>query len=248
MIELRGLTKRYGSLTAVDRLDLVVPEGEVFGFLGPNGAGKTTTIRIMAGLIPPSAGSARIGGHDIAREPMEAKALVGFIPDRPFLFDRLTGREFLRFSGRLFGMGGAELTKGTEEWLSFFDLSGWGDRLVESYSHGMQKRLVMASALLHHPRVLIVDEPMVGLDPQGAKKTRELFLALAREQKVTIFLTTHELMTAEAVCHRIGIIHHGSLIALGTIAELAERASAEGSRLEEVFLKLTVEGDGHTAA
>jgi ABC-2 type transport system ATP-binding protein len=247
VIELFGLTKRYGALTALNDLTLAVPEGEVFGFLGPNGAGKTTTIRIMAGLIPPTSGRALIGGRDIATDPMGAKALVGFIPDRPFLFDRLTGREFLRFSGRLFGMAEKALAEGAERWLAFFDLADWGNHLVEGYSHGMQKRLVMAAALLHGPRVLIVDEPMVGLDPQGARKVRELFIRLAREEKVTVFLTTHELATAEAVCSRIGILHKGRLIALGTLAELAGRARAEGSHLEEVFLKITMEGDDSPA-
>jgi ABC-2 type transport system ATP-binding protein len=187
-----------------------------------------------------------VAGHDVAADPLAAKSQVGFIPDRPYLFDRLTGREMLRFAGRLFGMGGDDLTAQAERWLGFFDLADWGDHLVEGYSHGMQKRLVMAAALLHRPRVLIVDEPMVGLDPQGARKVRSLFRDLAGEG-VTIFLTTHELATAEAVCDRIGILHRGELVAEGTLAELAAAARSEGSHLEEVFLKITMEGSGGPA-
>ncbi len=240
MIQINALTKEYGTLKAVDNLDLNVLKGEVFGFLGPNGAGKTTTIRVMAGLIPPTMGSISIGGYDVVAHPREAKKVTGFIPDTPYLFEKLTGHEFLRFAGRLYGMNGTRVESESERLLAFFDLTEWADQLVESYSHGMKKRLAMASALLHDPRVIIVDEPMVGLDPLGAKKVRGLFRDLANEGK-TIFLTTHELPTAEAVCDRIGIIHHGKLIGLGNMDELSTQARIPGSHLEEVFLRLTLE-------
>ncbi len=240
LIRIQGLTKRYGTLAAVNSLDLTVRKGEVFGFLGPNGAGKTTTIRVMVGLIPPTMGSVSIGGYNVVTHQREAKAVTGFIPDTPFLFEKLTGNEFLRFAGRLYGMHGNRVGDESERLLTFFDLTDWADQLVESYSHGMKKRLAMASALLHSPRVIIVDEPMVGLDPLGAKKVRGLFRDLAEEGK-TVFLTTHELSTAEAVCDRIGIIHHGKLIGSGNMDELSAQARIPGSHLEEVFLRLTLE-------
>jgi len=167
MIQIAALTKKFGDLEAVRSLDLVVPRGEVFGFLGPNGAGKTTTIRVMVGLTPPTSGSVTIGGHDIVKNPRQAKSVTGFIPDTPYLFEKLTGYEFLRFSGRLYGMESSVVNSESMRLMSFFDLSDWGDQLVESYSHGMKKRLAMAAALLHDPKVIIVDEPMVGLDPAG---------------------------------------------------------------------------------
>lgn len=175
--------------------------------------------------------------------PLEAKAITGFIPDTPFLFERLTGREFLRFSGRLYGFDGAPLNREVDRQLEFFELAGWADHLVESYSHGMKKRLAMGAALLHEPKILIVDEPMVGLDPKGARKVKGLFRSLAA-RGMTVFLTTHELSTAEAVCDRIGIVHHGVMIAMGNVRELAEKAQAPGSSLEEVFLRLTLENEG----
>jgi ABC-2 type transport system ATP-binding protein len=243
LISIRGLSKRYGDFEAVAGLDLEVPPGEVFGFLGPNGAGKTTTIRILAGILPPTRGHVIVGGFDVVRQPLEAKAVTGFIPDMPFLFEQLTGREFLRFAGRLYGMAGKTVRDAADRQLDFFELNAWADHLIESYSHGMKKRLAMAAALLHHPRVLIVDEPMVGLDPRGARKVRKLFRDLAAEG-IAVFLTTHELSTAEAVCDRIGIIHHGKIIALGSVQELAEDVRAPGSHLEDVFLRLTLESEG----
>ena len=242
MISIKNLSKNYGDFEAVHDLSLEVNAGEVFGFLGPNGAGKTTTIRILAGLLPPTSGEVKVGGFDIVTESLKAKAVTGFIPDTPFLFERLTGNEFLRFTGRLYGVSSREVSRRSEEQLGFFDLEEWGGQLIESYSHGMKKRLAMASALLHRPRVLIVDEPMVGLDPLGARKVRGLFRTLAREG-MTVFLTTHELSTAEAVCDKLAIIHHGKLVALGNVDELAALVKAPGSHLEEIFLRLTIEGD-----
>ena len=247
MISIKGLTKRYGDFEAVVDLNLEVPSGEVFGFLGPNGAGKTTTIKVLAGLLPPTNGSVVVGGFDVLSHPLEAKAVTGFIPDTPFLFERLTGREFLRFVGRLYGMSGRGIHEGVKDQLGFFDLDDWADHLIESYSHGMKKRLAMGAALLHRPKVLIVDEPMVGLDPKGARKVRGLFTDLAKEG-MTVFLTTHELTTAEAVCDRIGIIHHGRIVGIGSVRDLAEMAQSPGSQLEEVFLRLTIESEGEEAS
>jgi len=243
MISIKNLSKKYGDFQAVRDLNLDVDAGEVFGFLGPNGAGKTTTIRVLAGLLPPTSGEVKVGGFDVLTQSLEAKAVTGFIPDTPFLFERLTGSEFLRFTGRLYGVSNTAAFSRTEEQLHFFDLEEWGDQLIESYSHGMKKRLAMAAALLHKPRVLIVDEPMVGLDPLGARKVRELFRVLAGEG-MTVFLTTHELSTAEAVCDRLAVIHHGELAALGNVEELAALVKAPGSHLEEIFLRLTIEGGG----
>jgi ABC-2 type transport system ATP-binding protein len=243
LISITNLSKQYGDFEAVHDLSLEVPAGEVFGFLGPNGAGKTTTIKVLSGLLPPTSGTVTVAGFDIVRQSIEAKAVTGFIPDTPFIFDRLTGSEFLRFVGRLYGMTNDAARDGAIEQLEFFELTDWGNHLVESYSHGMRKRLAMAAALLHKPKVLIVDEPMVGLDPKGARKVRQMFRDLAGEG-ITIFLTTHELTTAEAVCDRIGIIHHGKLNALGSVEELADQVRAPGSHLEEVFLKLTIESEG----
>lgn len=243
LISIQGLRKSYADFEAVSGIDLKIHPGEVFGFLGPNGAGKTTTIKVLAGLLPPTKGRVLVGGFDVVNQPKQAKAATGFIPDTPFLFERLTGREFLRFVGRLYGMAGEEVGKSVDWQLSFFDLTDWADHLIESYSHGMKKRLAMAAALLHKPQVLIVDEPMVGLDPIGARKVKKLFRDLAAEG-LTVFLTTHELSTAEAVCDRIGIIHHGRIVALGSVQELADKVRAPGSGLEEVFLRLTLESEG----
>ena len=241
MISIKGLTKFYGGFEAVHNLNLEVRSGEVFGFLGPNGAGKTTTIRILAGLMPPTRGTAVVAGFDVVKEPLKAKSITGFIPDNPYLFERLTGREFLRFTGRLYGIPAAEIRAEIDRQLEFFDMTEWSNQLIEGYSHGMKKRLAMAASLLHRPRVIIVDEPMVGLDPLGARKVRNLFRRLAKDG-LTVFLTTHELSTAEAVCDRLAIIHHGRLLALGSVDELARQARSPGSHLEEIFLRLTIEG------
>jgi ABC-2 type transport system ATP-binding protein len=243
LISIKNLTKFYGEFEAVHDLSLEVPKGEIFGFLGPNGAGKTTTIKVLSGLLPPTRGHVSVGGHDVVVEPLKAKAVTGFIPDTPFLFERLTGNEFLRFAGRLYGMSSLAVSEAAAGQLGFFDLTDWADHLVESYSHGMKKRLAMAAALMHNPGVLIVDEPMVGLDPKGALKVRNLFKDLA-SNGMTIFLTTHELSTAEAVCDRIGIIHHGKMTATGSVEELGQLIRAPGSHLEEIFLKLTIESEG----
>jgi len=237
MIELDGLVKHYGRFTAVDGLSLRVERGQIFGFLGPNGAGKTTTIRMMMGLLLPSAGRVRLGGFDLATQPIAAKRISGFVPDRPFLYEKLTAAEQLRFCGDLYDVPQNVLERRVREQLEFFDLVDWSGELVESFSHGMKQRLAFAAALLHEPAILVVDEPMVGMDPRGARMLRTLLRTLAT-QDTTLFLSTHSLEVAEALCDRIGIIQNGRLIALGTLEELRTQAG-NAQRLEEIFLKLT---------
>jgi len=240
MIQLIDLTKRYGKLAAVNGLNLEVPAGQIFGFLGPNGAGKTTTIRVMMGILKATSGRVLLDGHDVVSEAQAAKAIAGFIPDRPFIYEKLTGGEFLRFVGKLHGLNSARLEERIAELLEHLELSSWKHELVEGYSHGMKQRLVVCAALIHQPRILIVDEPMVGMDPRGARTLKDLFRALAQDG-VTIFLSTHSIDTAEEICHRIGIIRQGKLIACGSMAELQGQADGNHSNLESVFLELTRE-------
>jgi len=246
MIRLVGLRKVYGTTVAVDDVSFEVDPGHVFGFIGPNGAGKTTTIRMMMGVLAPTAGTVIVGGHDIAREPEAAKSISGYLPDHPFLYDKLTGREFLRFVGGLYGLRGRALARRDAELLAEFGLEAQAEELVETYSHGMKQRLALAAALIHHPRVLILDEPMVGLDPQGAVALRRLIGELSA-RGVTIFLSTHSLGVAEALCDRIGVLDHGRLVALGSLEELRARASRTDGplSLESVFLELTGTPEGH---
>ena len=240
MIKLTGLTKHYGSFVAVDGLDLLVPQGELFGFLGPNGAGKTTTLRMIAGILKPTAGTVEIGGVDLARDPIAAKAKLGFIPDRPFIYEKLTGGEFLRFVAGLYDQHGSQVEHRARELLALFDLEEWRDELVESYSHGMRQKLIIASAFVHRPDVIVVDEPHVGLDPKAIKILRDLFREYAARGH-TIMMSTHTLATAESLCDRIGIIVNGTMHALGTMEELRTSATFGGSGLEEIFLRLTGE-------
>ncbi len=245
-LKVRGLVKHYSSIEAVRGIDLDVRRGEIFGFLGPNGAGKTTTIRTLVGLLRPTAGEIHLGGFPLRDEPVEAKRIVGFIPDRPFLYEKLTGREFLRFIAGLYSVfdGDPEgLEERIGELLEFFQLAEWGTELVEAYSHGMKQRLVMSSALLHEPEIIIVDEPMVGLDPKGARLLKDLFKERVKGGGA-IFMSTHTLAVAEELCDRIAIIQEGEIIAEGTLQELRIRAGMgddEAARLEEVFLKLTTD-------
>ena len=239
MIKLIGLTKRYGNTLAVDDLNLTVAAGEIFGFLGPNGAGKTTTIRMMMGLLQPTSGKVVLGGHDLETDDIAAKQMCGFVPDRPHIYEKLTGAEFLDFVAGLYHVPAGLALRRRAELLATFDLADWATELVESYSHGMKQRLVMAAALIHAPRLLIVDEPMVGMDPRGARLLKRTFRQLARTG-VTVFMSTHSLEVAEETCDRIGIIHEGHLIAMGSVDELRKQAGGHtSSRLETIFLKLT---------
>ena len=238
MIRLEGVTKRYGRFTALQPLDLHVKRGELFGFLGPNGAGKTTTIRMIAGVLRPTAGRVLIAGHDIAQEPILAKQHIGYIPDRPAIYDKLTGAEFLRFVSGLWGRDGEHAQRRADELLDLFELTAWKDTLVESYSHGMRQKLLISSALVHGPDLIVVDEPMVGLDPRAARLIKDLLRTFTAAGS-TVFLSTHTLEVAEALCDRIAILHEGRIRALGTMAELRDEAAAGGAHLEEIFLKLT---------
>ncbi len=233
MIRLRQVEKRYADFQAVHPLDLDVEAGEVFGFLGLIGAGKTTTLRMLAGVLPPTAGTIEIDGRDLVKNPVEARRRMGFIPDRPYLYDKLTAREFLRFIGDVYGMAPATLDERVNAVLAAHALQDWGDALVESYSHGMKQRLVLCGALLHEPRLLIVDEPMVGLDPRGARQIKETFRTFAAEGR-TVFLSTHTLAVAAEVCDRLAIIHRGRIAVMGTLQEVCANET-----LEDVFLRIT---------
>jgi len=238
MLELRGVAKRYGKFTAVKGLDLTVNRGEIFGFLGPNGAGKTTTIRMAAGVLRPSSGQVIVGGDDLDAHPEAAKSRIGYIPDRPYLYEKLSGGEFLRFVAGLWGRDGEAVARRIDRLLELFQLTQWKDELIESYSHGMRQKMLISSALIHQPELIVVDEPMVGLDPRSARLLKDLFRTFA-ENGGTVFLTTHTLEVAEALCDRIAIIAQGDVIALGTMDELRAQAQAGGAHLEEIFLKVT---------
>lgn len=246
MIQINNLTKRFGKLAAVDHLNLAVPVGEIFGFLGPNGAGKTTTIRTMMGILKPTSGQILLGQYDVIEEPEKAKAISGFIPDRPFIYEKLSGNEFLTFVGKLHRVEITRLERRIAELLEHLELTPWKDELVESYSHGMKQRLVICAALVHEPRILVVDEPMVGMDPKGTRVLKDLFRALAAKG-VTIFMSTHSISVAEEICQRIGIIQKGRLIACGTMAEIHRQASANQGNLESIFLELTREAERDSA-
>ncbi len=235
-IEAEGLRKEFKNLVAVDHIDLDVRRGEIFGFLGPNGAGKTTTIKMLIGLLRPTAGVARIGGYDIEHDTLRAKALIGYVPDQPFLPDKLTAREFLLFIGGLYHVPAAQIRQRGEELLKLFDLTDHGDELLGGYSHGMRQKTALAGALLHDPEVLFLDEPTVGLDPRSARLIKDILRDLAA-RGTAVFLTTHILEIAEQLCDRVGIIRDGRVIALGTMAEL--RHGAHDRSLEDIFLSLT---------
>jgi ABC-2 type transport system ATP-binding protein len=238
MIQLKNLIKKYADFPAVNALSLSVGKGEVFGFIGPNGAGKTTTIKMMGGILEPTSGTVTIAGINMQEQPENAKRKIGFIPDRPYLYEKLTGMEFLRFTADLYGVGDNGFDKTAAENLEMFSLADWSDELIESYSHGMKQRLIMAAALLHDPEVIIVDEPMVGLDPVAIIMVKKLFRRLAQEG-VTVFMSTHTLRVAEETCDRIGIINQGKLIAMGTTTDLQREANVTSADLEQVFLNLT---------
>lgn len=232
------LQKRYGQLVAVDGLNLEVRAGEIYGFLGPNGAGKTTTIKMLAGLLEPDAGEAYICGHSLRQEPLAAKACLAYVPDQPALYPKLSAREFLVFVGDLYGVARTAAEERAEELLRLFGLTERADELLEGFSHGMKQKVVLAAALIHRPQVLLLDEPTVGLDPRSARLLKDLLAELAR-QGVTVFLSTHILEIAERMCHRVGILQQGRLIAEGSPEELRERAGRGGESLEDIFLALT---------
>ncbi len=242
MIETTKLTKKYGSFEALTGLDLDVKNGEFYGFLGPNGAGKTTTVKIMAGLLKPTSGKSVLGGFDIAKDPLKAKKIIGFIPDRPYIYDKLTANEFLIFNSRLFDIDEKTASYRIDEYLEMFALRDWKHELIESFSHGMRQKTIMIAALLHKPKIIIVDEPMVGLDPRGAKLVKKILKSLC-ERGSTVFMCTHSLFIAEELCDRIGIIQHGKVIAEGSMDELralSEKGTTDAhSGLEEIFLSLT---------
>jgi ABC-2 type transport system ATP-binding protein len=243
MIRFDGVTRKYGTKVAVTRLDLEVRAGEVFAFLGPNGAGKTTTIRMLVGLLRPTAGWIRVCGCDTVKDTREATRFLGYVPDEAYLYEKLSGREFLEFVAEMRGLSRAERADRVERESRRFELSGFLDDLIETYSHGMQQRLVFASALLHDPPVLVVDEPTVGLDPRGVRLVKDLI-----RQRVaagsTVFMSTHTLDIAEEIADRIGIIHRGCLNFVGTLDELRSGLAAQHRSLEHLFLEVTA-GDDH---
>jgi len=214
-----------------------VEKGEILGFLGPNGAGKTTTLRMIAGLLKPSSGQVIVNGHDMAKDPEHAKASLGFIPDRPFIYEKLTAAEFLRFHGGLYGLDGDGVMDRVHEMLDLFELRRWENELVESYSHGMKQRLVMCAAFLHRPRAVAVDEPMVGLDPRGARLIKDVFRRMS-ERGVAILMSTHTLEVAQEMCQRLSIILKGKIIAQGTVDDVRRLGGAD-DHLTSVFLRLT---------
>jgi ABC-2 type transport system ATP-binding protein len=237
LIEVRNLVKKFGEKAAVDDVSLDVFGGEIFGFLGPNGAGKTTTIKAIVGLLRPTSGSVRVAGHDVQLDPIPAKAASGYVPDEPNLYAKLTARELLQFVGDLYGVEAAQVARRSDELLRLFDLTAAADDTVDSYSHGMRQKASLAAALVHDPRVLVLDEPTVGLDPKSARLIKDILRQLA-DRGAAVFLSTHILEIAERMCDRIGIINQGRLIAAGTMDEL--RAVGQGqSRLEDIFLSLT---------
>jgi ABC-2 type transport system ATP-binding protein len=235
-IKVAGLTKRFGALTAVDSLDFEIHPGEIFAFLGPNGAGKTTTVKLLSGLLRPDEGTALIAGFDMAKAPQQAKARAGMVPEQPFVYPYLTGFEFMRLAGDLYGIAADQQRKKIPELLEMFELQGWAGDQVEAYSHGMKQKLVLASVLLHRPEVLFLDEPLVGLDPKSARLVKDIFARLA-ERGTAIFMCTHVLEIAEKLAHRVGIIHRGKIIAEATVEELKKNTAHRN--LEDIFLELT---------
>lgn len=239
MIELIQLTKRFGDLVAVEDVTLRVPRGEFFAMLGPNAAGKTTTIKLLAGLIKPTAGRARICEFDVQKQPLEARKRLAYVPDFPFLYDKLTPAEFLRFTGQLFQMTDARIQAAAGALIARFNLEPYLNKPIEGLSHGTRQRLAISSALMHDPEVCVIDEPMVGLDPHHARVVKDILKERSR-RGMTVFLSTHQLSVAEELADRIGIIHRGRLIAVGTREELRRQSGATGA-LEQIFLALTAE-------
>lgn len=239
MIELIHIVKKFGDLVAVNDLSLTVGGGEFFAVLGPNAAGKTTTIKVLTGLIKPTSGAAKVGGYDVQQQPLDARKLMAYVPDFPFLYDKLTPWEFFRFTGQLFGMADKVIRTRGEELIARFNLQPYVNKSIEGLSHGTRQRVAIVSALLHDPQVFVIDEPMVGLDPQHARIVKDVLKERSRNG-MTVFLSTHQLSVAEELADRIGIIHKGKLIAVGTPDQLRKQ-SGEAGALEQVFLSLTAQ-------
>lgn len=242
MIRTENLSKHFGEKIAVDRLDLNIEAGTFFCFLGPNGAGKTTTIKMLTGLLSPSSGRAVLAGNDIQLDPVATKRNLGYVPDHPFLYDKLTGREFMRFVAGLYRLSEAEYRERSEELLHLFEIAHVADQLVEDYSHGMRQKLSFAACFVHHPKIVIVDEPWVGLDPKNIRFVKNYLKEKTRSEGLTVFMSTHTLSIAEEIADTIGIIHRGRLLHLGTVDEIKALSESPGS-LEDVFLTLTQSGD-----
>lgn len=242
MIKLISLTKRFGNFAAVDNVSLEIGKGTIFAFLGTNGAGKTTTIRMITGVLQPTSGTAIIGGYDIQKNPIEAKFLMGVVPDRPYLYGKLTGREFLCFMADLYKVKADVAAKRIDELLELYGLADWQYDLIDSYSHGMKQRLLMCSSQIHNPPILVIDEPMVGLDPRGAKLLKDRLKKNAAEG-ITIFMSTHSLSVAEEIADTLAIIQQGKIVAMGTLDELYSQARSEASGLENVFLQIVSEAE-----
>jgi ABC-2 type transport system ATP-binding protein len=241
MIKISGLTKNFKDKCAVNNLNLNISRGEIFGFLGPNGAGKTTTIKMITGITQPDKGEILINNIDIHKNPIQAKSIIGYVPDRPYLYELLTAREFFRFIGGIYNIDIKEAEQRGMDFLDRFEMADEGDSLIESFSHGMKQKVIMAASILHNPPVLIIDEPMVGLDPKSANLIKEHFINLARNKKVTLFISTHTLSVVEDICTRVGIIFKGQLIALGDIEQIKDKSALENPSLEKAFLQITME-------
>lgn len=238
IITAENLTKKFNGFTAVDNISLSVKKGEIFGFLGPNGAGKTTTIKMIAGLLNPTSGRILVGSFDIAKQYLEAKKIIAYIPDEPFLYDKLTGREFLNFIADMYSIDGAQKNKEIDKYVELFSMKDYVDELIESYSHGMKQRVVISATLLHKPKVIVVDEPLVGLDPQTSRLVLNIFRNEVRSG-TTIFISTHIISIAEEFADRIGIINDGQIVALGRVDEL--KAGNIKSKLDDIFFKIISE-------
>lgn len=238
MIKLVNLTKKFGSFKAVDEINLDIPAGQLFGFLGPNGAGKTTTIKMMTGLYEPTSGEVFLNGSNIKTNPIEAKQQIGYVPDHPYIYDKLTGREYLYFCAGLYKMPKIELEGKIEELIKLFEIEPWIDKRAENYSQGMSQRLVIAAALLHNPKIIIIDEPMVGLDPKSASIVKKV-LKEKCEKGATVFMSTHILHIAEELCDRVAIIKDGKIIFDYQSNELQSLKNKFDGKLESVFLELT---------
>jgi ABC-2 type transport system ATP-binding protein len=241
MIKIENITKRFSDYVAVNDLSLEIGAGELFGFLGPNGAGKTTTIKMITGILKPTSGTIEIDGLDIQKQPEAAKSIIGYIPDDPFLYGRLSGREYLDFVGGLYRIDKKRLREKVAELFDAFEMNGWVDKKCEEYSHGMRQKLVFCSAFLHDPKVLVVDEPVVGLDPQSTKQLKEMLKKYAASG-ATVFVSTHILSIAEELCNRVGIINKGKLLDVGSVGDLKARAAQSDINLETLFLKLIEAG------